>query len=177
MKEKFSFLKDPRALSEIRKHKWIESQKLGQEMGFASAAVDWVKKYGEAWKKAFLTDYDRLDFFVEKRRYRRFSFEFKAVIKREKACLPVALKDINLEAISCRVKESLPGDSPIEIILNPQEAANSKQSIPLRCRARILRVTVSPGDNAGSNEYNVVLMPNEECRSILERVVLNNLRN
>lgn len=51
MKVDYSFLKDELALLEIRKHKWIESEKLGREIGFASAAWDWVQKYGAAWKQ------------------------------------------------------------------------------------------------------------------------------
>ena len=51
MKINYPFLKDELAVIEIRKHKWIESQKRGEEIGFASAAMDWVNKYGEAWKQ------------------------------------------------------------------------------------------------------------------------------
>jgi hypothetical protein len=47
--KKYPFLKDELAINEIRKHKWIESEKAGQEIGFATAAVDWINKYGEAW--------------------------------------------------------------------------------------------------------------------------------
>ena len=47
----YSFLKDDLALAEIRKHKWIESEKLGGEIGFATAAIDWIKKYGPQWKQ------------------------------------------------------------------------------------------------------------------------------
>lgn len=46
---RYSFLNDTLALEEIRKHKWIESEKAGREIGFATAAVDWIKKYGEQW--------------------------------------------------------------------------------------------------------------------------------
>ncbi len=54
MKSKFSFLKNESSLSEIRRHKWIESEKLGYELGFATAAVDWIKKYGEGWKAFYV---------------------------------------------------------------------------------------------------------------------------
>ena len=43
MTEHYSFLNDELALLEIRKHKWIESEKCGREIGFASAALDWIK--------------------------------------------------------------------------------------------------------------------------------------
>ncbi len=47
--KKYPFLKDELAIHEIRKHKWIESEKAGREIGFASAAFDWITKYGESW--------------------------------------------------------------------------------------------------------------------------------
>ncbi len=49
---RYPFLRDERALEEIRKHKWIESEKRGQEIGFATAAVEWVGKYGEQWLRS-----------------------------------------------------------------------------------------------------------------------------
>ena len=47
--KKYPFLKDELAINEIRKHKWIESEKAGCEIGFATAAHDWISKYGETW--------------------------------------------------------------------------------------------------------------------------------
>ena len=49
MKINYSFLKDELALAEIRKHKWLESEKKGCEIGFATAALDWIKKHGLQW--------------------------------------------------------------------------------------------------------------------------------
>lgn len=49
MKIHYPFLQDELALLEIRKHKWIESEKLGQEIGFATAALNWINTYGSAW--------------------------------------------------------------------------------------------------------------------------------
>lgn len=46
----YSFLKDEFALFEIRKHKWLISERAGREIGFATAALDWVKNYGDAWR-------------------------------------------------------------------------------------------------------------------------------
>ena len=48
--KKYSILSDEYALYEIRKHKWFQSEKAGREVGFASAAVDWVKHYGDTWR-------------------------------------------------------------------------------------------------------------------------------
>jgi len=49
MSKNYPFLKDDQAVNQIRKHQWIESEKSGKELGFASAAVDWINKYGEKW--------------------------------------------------------------------------------------------------------------------------------
>jgi hypothetical protein len=36
---------------EIMKHKWIESEKKQQDIGFEPALIDWVKKHSEETKK------------------------------------------------------------------------------------------------------------------------------
>jgi|TARA_B100000085_G_C18532775_1_gene508679 hypothetical protein len=36
---------------EILKHKWIESEKAGKDIGFERALLDWVTKYRYNWKK------------------------------------------------------------------------------------------------------------------------------
>lgn len=36
---------------EILKHKWIESEKLGQDIGFERALVDWITKYRADWRR------------------------------------------------------------------------------------------------------------------------------
>jgi len=50
---------DPRSLyqdflaerEEILKHKWIQSEEAGQDIGFETALVDWTLKHRETWKK------------------------------------------------------------------------------------------------------------------------------
>ena len=37
---------------EIMKHKWIESQKAGHDIGFEAALIDWIMKYRVAWRRA-----------------------------------------------------------------------------------------------------------------------------
>jgi len=32
------------------RHKWIESEKAGQDIGFEKALLDWVIKYRSAWR-------------------------------------------------------------------------------------------------------------------------------
>jgi len=41
-------------ICEILKHKWIESEKLGHDVGELYAAQDWIVKYGSDFRKAFL---------------------------------------------------------------------------------------------------------------------------
>jgi hypothetical protein len=36
---------------EILKHKWIESQKAGYDIGFERALTDWIVKYRTGWRK------------------------------------------------------------------------------------------------------------------------------
>ena len=37
---------------EILKHKWIESEKAGRDVGFEFAIKDWMKNHRENWLKA-----------------------------------------------------------------------------------------------------------------------------
>jgi hypothetical protein len=36
---------------EILKHKWIESEKKGYDIGFDEALFDWIIKYRTGWRK------------------------------------------------------------------------------------------------------------------------------
>ncbi len=36
---------------EILRHKWLQSEKQGRDVGFDTALVDWVKHHRETWKK------------------------------------------------------------------------------------------------------------------------------
>ena len=36
---------------EIFRHKWIESEKKGQDIGFDKALMEWVVKYRSEWRK------------------------------------------------------------------------------------------------------------------------------
>ena len=37
---------------EILRHKWIESEKNGQDIGFERALLDWIRKHRESWRGA-----------------------------------------------------------------------------------------------------------------------------
>ena len=36
---------------EILRHKWIESEKAGHDIGFESALTDWIVRYRTKWRK------------------------------------------------------------------------------------------------------------------------------
>ena len=36
---------------EILKHKWIESEKAGRDIGFEKALTDWIVKHRSNWRK------------------------------------------------------------------------------------------------------------------------------
>ncbi len=37
---------------EILKHKWIESERLGYDIGFERALLDWIRKHRDCWRAA-----------------------------------------------------------------------------------------------------------------------------
>ena len=37
---------------EILRHKWIESERLGQDIGFERALLDWIRKHRDGWRNA-----------------------------------------------------------------------------------------------------------------------------
>ena len=42
-------LRNKKVLEEIKRHKWLESEIAGYDVGFEKAAEDWLKKYAQAW--------------------------------------------------------------------------------------------------------------------------------
>ena len=39
-------------LNEILRHKWLESEKAGRDIGFEQALTDWIMKHRSKWRKA-----------------------------------------------------------------------------------------------------------------------------
>jgi hypothetical protein len=35
---------------EILKHKWLESERLGHDIGFERALLDWIRKHRDGWR-------------------------------------------------------------------------------------------------------------------------------
>jgi hypothetical protein len=42
---------NPEVIEEIKKHKWIESEKQHHDIGNNKAALDWIEKYYDSWLK------------------------------------------------------------------------------------------------------------------------------
>jgi hypothetical protein len=42
---------------EILRHKWIESEKAGKDIGFERALTDWIVKHRSKWRKTRLTSH------------------------------------------------------------------------------------------------------------------------
>ena len=38
-------------IREIQRHKWLESEKAGRDIGGNRAALDWMKRHYDQWKK------------------------------------------------------------------------------------------------------------------------------
>ena len=37
---------------EILRHKWLESEKAGRDIGFERALLDWIRKHRDSWRQA-----------------------------------------------------------------------------------------------------------------------------
>ncbi len=42
-------LRDKKVIAEINRHKWLESEIAGYDIGFQAAADDWLKNHAAAW--------------------------------------------------------------------------------------------------------------------------------
>jgi hypothetical protein len=42
-------LRNKKVIAEINRHKWLESEIAGYDIGFEAAAENWLKKHAEAW--------------------------------------------------------------------------------------------------------------------------------
>lgn len=49
-------LKDRRVVEEINRHLWIESEKVGHDIGFESAAADWLENFSKAWMGHYMPE-------------------------------------------------------------------------------------------------------------------------
>lgn len=44
-------LDDPRVINEIERYKWIESERIGRDIGLERAAREWIEAYAAIWLK------------------------------------------------------------------------------------------------------------------------------
>jgi hypothetical protein len=49
-----TLLKDPRVIKEIERFKWLESEKLGYDIGSDTARETWVSRFAAAWETAHI---------------------------------------------------------------------------------------------------------------------------
>ncbi len=54
-------LKDREVLNEISRHQWIESEKVGHDVGFEDASIDWLENFSKAWMKYHMPDSSKKD--------------------------------------------------------------------------------------------------------------------
>ena len=45
-------------IKEVEKHKWYESEKTGWNIGGNNAALDWLAKHYEGWKKVHMSEFE-----------------------------------------------------------------------------------------------------------------------
>ncbi|MBU2101850.1 MAG: PilZ domain-containing protein [Candidatus Omnitrophota bacterium] len=122
----YPYLKDPRALAEIQKHKWFLSQESQCEVGFATAAVDWVKKYGDAWRRIHVKDDRGLESFVERRKYRRFNVAQEVTLRSKNIEFTAELINVNYFGVLCRTDHFLylGNDVRIDVSLHEHEGCH-----------------------------------------------------
>lgn len=49
-------LRNKKVIDEINRHKWLESEIVGYDVGFEAAAEDWLKNYASAWVRYHMGD-------------------------------------------------------------------------------------------------------------------------
>jgi len=113
VKGSYPYLRDPRSIAEIRKHQWIESEKAGHEIGFGTAAIDWVAKYGKQWEVA-CAKIDK-NVFIENRKFRRFEFESSVALTYENKTITVRTIDISSLGLLCIAKEPLHSETGVTL--------------------------------------------------------------
>jgi len=52
--QQHKLLKNRKVIEEINRHLWIESEKVGYDIGFDAAASDWLKRFSKIWMQYHL---------------------------------------------------------------------------------------------------------------------------
>ena len=163
MRDTYPYLKDPRVLAEIRRHKWIESQKAQEEIGFASAAIDWIDKYAESWKKAHGEYGAGRELFLERRRYRRFKLHGEVSLMDNDISFAVEPLDFSFCGILCRADHRL---SQGKSIMTRLSVLSHQKKSDLSCRGKVERVV-----EVGSKRYDLFLSFDEAGQEIIKNTL------
>lgn len=49
-------LRNKKVIEEINRHKWLESEIAGYDVGFEAAAEDWLKNHASAWVRYHMSN-------------------------------------------------------------------------------------------------------------------------
>lgn len=162
----YSFLKDELALKEIRKHKWIESEKQKREIGFATAAVDWVKKYGQDWKTFRLGLKTRADIFNERRIHRRFTCQIPVQLRINGNLIMSYSDNMNLIGFSCALPQYISMDNKVEIVINFQGQRIFPSKALFRFKSKVLRFSTLNKETLNAS-YKAFFLFNDDTRKNL----------
>jgi len=102
---------------EALRYKWIESEKKGEEIGFATAALDWIKRYGVSWQQFRLGLKRSENLLLEKRRHRRFAYHFPIFLMAQNTCLARRTDNISLIGLSCTIPADIPHNTKTEVTI------------------------------------------------------------
>lgn len=168
----YSFLDDPQARLEIRKHQWLESEKQGCPIGFATAALDWIDKYGQLWKQTQKMA-GKKDFFSEQRSYRRFNYKIPVQIQINDRQITTVTDDLNLLGLSCRIPTAVSENTKTEVAIHfrPTELPTLKSNFSFTSYVKKARKRTSDSFYEG---HQIFLPFTEEVRDYL-RMYANQL--
>ncbi len=166
MKNNYSFLKDDLALMEIRKHKWLRSEKERKEVGFATAALEWINKFGEDWLRSRYEQEKSEDFFAEKRNFRRFNCRLPLEIRINNKKAKGISTDINLFALSCTADVAINEKEQIEATIDFSKVNDKFIRPKFQFSSRAMRVT-RINANKSDEKCKLVIPFDEKTRDFL----------
>lgn len=165
MKESYSFLNDESARQEIRKHKWIESEKRGVEIGFATAALDWITKYGQLWRESRQQNTEAYSW-KEKRQYRRFNRRLPLQLSFGKSRIKCYTDNINYQGVACTVEDDISADELAQVTLHLNKNGLFQTRETFQFQSHVARVT-RPADQESKKRYKVFLPFPQEVQNVL----------
>ena len=166
MKNTYSFLNDELAVIEIRKHQWLESEKDGHELGFATAAIDWVEKHGLNWKKHRFAALNTNNVLTEKRQHRRFNISLPVLISLENNSFATYTTSVNLVGFSCVIPTYIATNTPVNITINLRSDRRSFRMSKFKFKSKIIRIT-NPREDSSNLCYQAVISFSEELRDFI----------